>query len=210
MRDQALLTGLQYALVEPPDGGSSWPSGLWTRDEVLHAVNTRMRQLLRDTQAIATYVEIPVPAATNPITLPSDWVASLAAVWRYTASGVRSPIGTADMFEADLMAPTWETTPATPIGFLDEDQGTLTARLAPIPDLDGVVELLYVALPTQATGADILLSLPDEFLDGIKYGALADLLGKIGRGNDPTRAAYAQERFEQSELAIEIILGGWA
>lgn len=210
MTDQELLTSLQYGLVEPPDGGASWLSGLWTRDEVLHAVNTRQQQLLRDTQAIVTRVEIPVAPSTNPVTLPADWIASLAAVWRYTATGARSPVMTSDMFEADLMVPTWETVPATPLGFLDEDQGTLTARLAPIPDLAGTLELLYVALPTQATGANITLSIPDEILDGIKYGALADLLGKIGRGNDPVRSAYCQERFEQTELAVEILLGGWA
>ena len=33
MIDQDLLTALQYALIEPPDGGASWLSGLWTRDE---------------------------------------------------------------------------------------------------------------------------------------------------------------------------------
>lgn len=207
--DQQILTLLQYALVEPPDGGASWPSGLWTRDEVIAAFNTRMQQYLRDTQAIATRIEIPVVAGTNPVTLPVDWIATLAANWR-TTGGVRSPLTPSDSFEIDLALPSWETTPNTPIVLLDGDDGTLTARLGPVPIADGTLELLYVALATPANGSGVTLTIPDEALDGIKYGTLADLLSKVGRGADPMRAQYCQERFELGELVTEILLGGWA
>jgi len=208
--DQQVMELVQYALVEPPDGGQSWPSGLWTRDEVINALNTRMRQYLRDTQAIVTRVSIPTVATTNPINVPIDWIATLGAVWVITASGQRIPLSTADAFEADLALPTWEASGGTPLVILDGDDGTLTVRLAPVPDANGTLELLYVALPTAANGNGVTLSIPDEALDGIRYGALADLLGKVGRGTDPMRAQYAQERFEQGELVTEIILGGWA
>lgn len=327
MTDQQLFTLLQYALVEPPDGGASWPSGLWTRDEVIAALNTRMQQYLRDTQAIATRVEIPVLAGTNPVTLPTDWIATLAANWRtgswsgvrgsgtvtsagiatfslavtsaplagtfvysdpagtvdfvataFTAldtsvpdlfmltgtgtcngvagadftldcilststftlhlvggsvplgdylnpavllsgsieillggtSEVRSPLTPSDAFEIDLALPSWETTPDVPIVLLDGDDGTLTTRLGPIPSGNGTLELLYVALATPANGSGVTLTIPDEALDGIKYGTLADLLSKVGRGADPMRAQYCQERFELGELVTEILLGGWA
>jgi len=208
--DQAVLELLQYALVEPPDAGASWPSGLWTRDEVITGLNTRMRQFLRDTQAIAAIASIPVVAGTNPIVVPADWIATLAGVFVLTATGVRIPLSTSDAFEVDLAVPTWEATGGTPIVVLDGDDGTLTVRLAPVPDANGTLDLLYVALPVAANGNGVTLSIPDEMLDGIRYGTLADLLGKIGRGADPMRAQYAQERFEQTELLTEIILGGWA
>ena len=210
MIDQAVLELLQYALVEPPDAGASWPSGLWTRDEVITGLNTRMRQFLRDTQAIAAIASIPVVAGTNPIVVPADWIATLAGVFVLTATGVRIPLSTSDAFEVDLAVPTWEATGGTPIVVLDGDDGTLTVRLAPVPDANGTLDLLYVALPVAANGNGVTLSIPDEMLDGIRYGTLADLLGKIGRGADPMRAQYAQERFEQTELLTEIILGGWA
>lgn len=209
MTDQALLELMQYALVEPPNMGATWPSGLWTRDEVITALNTRMRQYLRDTQAIALRTEIAVLANDNPITLPSDWIATLAAVWR-TAASVRYPLTPSDMFEIDLALPTWETTTGTPIVILDSDDGTLSARLGPVPDANGTLELLYVALPTAANGSGVTLSIPDEALDGIRYGTLADLLSKVGRGADPLRAQYSQERFEMGKLLTEMILGGWA
>lgn len=326
MTDQQLLTLLQYALVEPPDGGASWPSGLWTRDEVIAAFNTRTQQYLRDTQAIVTRVEIPVVAGTNPVSLPVDWIATLAAVWRTAGAiiqgsghvlsndgiqlspfsfaltngvlitgsftftdpqggdfvvvadsfttldtsvpgqltltglatcngnpgqvfslvattggvfilnaggylnntqviadgsiqiattftglaGVRSPLTPSDSFEIDLALPSWETTQDTPIVLLDGDDGTLTARLGPVPSGNGTLELLYVALATPANGSGVILTIPDEALDGIRYGTLADLLSKVGRGADPMRAQYCQERFELGELVTEILLGGWA
>ena len=227
MTDQDVLSLVQRALVEPVDGGASWPSGLWTRDEVIAGLNTRMRQFLRDTHAIVTRVAIDVPALTNPITLPADWIATLHCVWleetgggvfdpvafdigAYDGSEARHPLSPCDAFESDLMLPTWESTPGTPIVYLDGDQGTLTIRLAPVPVTDGILELMYVALPTAATGAGITLSIPDEYLDGIRNGLLANLLGKVGRGSDPQRAAYCEERFKTCELLTEIILGGWS
>ena len=209
MTDQDVLTLLQYALIEPPDAGATWPSGLWTRDEVIAALNTRMRQYLRDTQAIATYIDIAVLANANPITLPAGWIATLAANWR-TSGGVRSPLTPSDMFEIDLAIPTWETTTGTPLVILDGDGGTLTCRLGPVPSANGTLELLYMALPTAANGSGVTLSIPDEALDGIRYGALEDLLSKVGRGADPLRAQYCHERFEMGELLTEMILGGWA
>jgi len=200
---------IQYALVESPDGGASFPSGLWTRDEVIHAFNTRQRQLLRDTHLIVTRIEIAVGIAENPTALPVDWVATLFCDWR-TAGGVRSPLTPCDAFEVDLIVPTWETVAGVPIVFLDGDEGTLTIRLAPIPAAAGTLELLYIALPTAANGNGVTLSIPDEFLDGVRYGTLADLLGKVGRGADPARAAYCQERFELTEAIVSILLEGWS
>lgn len=210
MTDQEFLSLVQLAMVEPVDGGESWPSGLWTRDEVIAALNTRMRQFLRDTHAIVTRLEIPVVALTNPVNLPADWIATLHAVWRITATGVRHPLTPCDAFESDLMLPTWEATPATPIVYLDGDQGTLTIRLAPVPDANGVLELMYVALPTAANGNGVTLSIPDDYLDGIRMGVQANMLGKVGRGSDPQRAGYCEERFKLNELLTEIILGGWS
>lgn len=209
MTDQEVLTQIQYNLVEPPDGGQSWLSGLWTRDEVLAALNTRARQFLRDTQAVTKFTQIAVTLGTDPIVLPDDWIATLAANWRLL-TGERTTLTTGDVFEADLAAPTWSSTGGSPLLLLDDQSDTLTCRLAPVPDVDGVLELLYVALPVTATGANVDLEIPDELLDQMRYGTLADLLGKVGRGNDPMRADYCQERFELGEMLTEMILRGWA
>lgn len=210
MIDQELLSEIQLALLEPSDGGQSWPSEVWTRDEALEALNSAIRTLLRETHLTTLRTEIAVPAGTLSIALPIDWLATATVVWRDTATGVRRPIGPVDAFESDLALPGWETTTGTPIGIVDLDSATLTFRLAPTPDVDGTLELLYIPRPDPVNGNGQTLPIPDAFLSAEKYGALGWLLRKVGRLQDPERAAYCEDRYELTRIAAEIILGGWA
>ena len=69
----------------------------------------------------------------------------------------------------------------------------MTLRLAPIPAADGVLELLYVAQPTAVGGAGTTISVPEDYVDAVFYGALSDLLGKTGRGGDPPPTSATDE-----------------
>lgn len=210
MIDQVLLSELQYALIEPPDGGASWPSGAWTRDEVLDLVNAAERTLLKETFLVVTRAEQAVLAADlGVVTLPADWMATLHLVWR-TAGGTRSPLGPADRFEADLMLPTWQATAAVPIAYADMEGDTLTLQLIPRPAADGTLEVLYVARPTPVNGEGRSFALPDEFLHGVKYGGLGGLLRKVGRLQDPERAAYCDEQYLLTRILAGIVLEGGA
>lgn len=209
MIDQDFLTELQYVLLEPPDGGQSFPSEAWTRDEVIAAANAGERRLLQATFLVITRTEIPVGA--DVATLPADWLATVHVVWRQDATGVRTPLAPGDQAEADLADPDWEAGTDTPRLFLDtSDTDTLILRLMPIPASPGVVELLYVARPTPVNGNGRRFTVPDEYLSGVKYDALATLLNKVGRLQDPARAAYCRQRVAATTLAAEIILGGFA
>lgn len=211
MRDRDLLTELQLTLIEPPDGGDSWPSLIWARDEVMDAVNCAVRALARDVHLDVVRTQIVVTAGTRLIGLPADWLATAALVWRTTASG-RTPLGPVDSFESDLAVPGWEASRSLPLGYADLDQETLTLRLVPTPALDGVLELHYVRVPAVVTGAAPGTELPvaDEFTAGIKYATLGILLRKVGRLLDPERADYCDRRYELTHTAAAIILGGWA
>lgn len=210
MIDQDLLTEIQYALLEPPDGGQAWPSEVWSRDEVLDLLNTAIYTLHRDTHAIITRVEIPVLAASlGVVALPVTWMATVAGVWRSLA-GVRQPLGAGSSHETDLALPSWETTGGTPLVLHDLDRATLTLKLAPIPDANGTLELLYVSRPTAVNGAGEAIGLPDELITGVKYDLLASLLRKAGRLLDPDRAAYCEGRRDLTVAITDLLLKGWA
>lgn len=210
MTDQDLLTELQFALLEPPDGGQSWPSEVWTRDEVIGNVNSNMWGWLRDTHAIVVRVESAEAAASlGVVALPADWLATASAVWR-TAGGLRTPLGPVDRFEGDLALPSWETVPGTPLGYSDFEADTLILQLIPRPAANGILELLYIARPPAVNGAGITMPVPEEFLSGIKYGTLGMLLRKMGRLVDPDRAAYCEQRYALTVTLTKILLGGWA
>jgi hypothetical protein len=210
MTDQDLLTEIQFALLEPPDGGQTWPSEVWTRDEVIGNVNSSLWGWLRDTHALVTPVDIAVLAVgLGVVALPADWLATCTCVWR-TAGGVRTPLGPVDRFEGDLMLPSWESTAGTPLGYDEFEADTLTLQLLPIPAANGVLELLYVARPAAVNGGGITVPVPEEFCSGIKYGALGALLRKVGRLVDPARAAYCEQRYDLTVLVTQILLDGGA
>jgi hypothetical protein len=210
MTDQALLSEIQYALVEPPDGGQSFPSEVWTRSEVLEAVNGGERSLLRETHLLVTRTELPVGASQITVDLPATWLATVAMAWRTTV-GVRTPILPADSFEIDTADPTWESAGVpVPFVYLDTDRDTLTFRLGPAPTQAGTVELLYVAVPAAVNGNGRSFTVPDDYIAGIKYDALGWLLGKVGRLQDPQRAAYCRRRQEMAVIAAELVLSGRA
>ena len=213
LTDRGLLNELQYVLIEPPDGGDTWPSLVWTREEVLDAVNAGARALCRDTHLRVTRTEINVLAGTTAIALPSDWLATAHLVWR-GLTGTRTPLGPVDGFEGDLAQPGWETTHGLPLGYADLDGPTLTLRLCPTPNADGTLELLYIALPPLIDpalgGGAVALPLAPEFTSALKYAALGTLLRKVGRLLDDERARYAERRYALTETAATILLGGWA
>jgi hypothetical protein len=213
MTDRELLEELQYVLIEPPDGGDSFPSLIWTRGEVLDAINAGVRALVRDTHQTVTRVEIAVPAATTQIDLPPDWLATAHLVWR-ADDDTRTPLGPVDAFEGDLAVPGWETAPGLPLGYADLDGPTLTLRLVPTPHVAGTIELLYIAKPPNVApavgGVAAPLPLAPEFASALKYAALGTLLRKVGRLLDDERAQYAERRYQLTETAASILLGGFA
>jgi len=210
MIDQDFLSEIQYALLEPPDGGATWPSEVWMRDEVIGNLNSAIWGWLRDTHAIVTRVEAAQLAASlGVVTLPADWLATCACVWR-SAAGARTPLGPVDRFEGDLALPSWEDTGGTPLGYDDFESDTLTLQLLPIPAANGTLELLYVARTTAVNGGGTTLPVPEEFLSGVKYGTLGALLRKVGRLVDAERAAYCEQRYNLTVLLTKILLGGFA
>lgn len=209
MTDRELLTELQYALIEPPNGGDSFPSLIWTRSEVLDAVNSGVRALTRDTHLVVARTELPVLAGALQIDLPADWLATAHLVWR-AADGTRTPLGPVDAFESDLAVPSWEAAPGLPLGYADLDGPTLTLRLVPTPAADGILEVLYIAVPPLVAGTGVPLLPAPEFASAAKYAALATLLRKVGRLIDPERAQYCERRYALTQTVAGILLEGWS
>jgi len=211
MTDQDLMTEIQYALVEPPDGGAAWPSGLWTREEILGYLNQRQDRLQKDAQLIVKSTDPPhlaVNAGTSRVTLPDDWLLTVSAIWRDSTNHV--PLSRSDAWELDHGLATWPTVQGVPQVYTEFDVPTQTLQLGPAPNQDGFLELLYVSTGTILTGDGVAAIGPDELAHLYKYGALADALGKDGRGRDLTRSAYGEMRFRLGVEIGKILLGGWA
>jgi hypothetical protein len=208
----ALLEEIQYAVVEPPDLGVTWESELWDSTEVLAYANQRQNRMLRETLLlVGQAAPIAVSAGTFRVTLPDDWVRTVRIVWR-GSDGVTRALDRSDTFAADNALPTWMTTTGTPLVYMDEETPTLEVQLAPAPDVDGYVDLWYIPLGAELdlTADPEILTVPDEEAPSLKYGILADMLVKDGRGRDSVRAEYGQQRFQLGVDLAKIIMDGWA
>lgn len=205
--DQAFLSEIQGTLIEPEDSGVSWASGFWTSAEVVDYMNARQREFLKETFCLvssATVATVPGPPR-HP--LPQDWVATYDVQWR-TPAGVYKELPRSTSFEADYGDPDWvyESQPV-PDACSDGDQGTLLIQIMPIANDSGLLEILYVAVSAILGTAGALFAVPDEFVPALKWGVISDMLSKVGRAHDPSRAAYAETRYQEGVAATQVMLG---
>lgn len=220
--DLDLLTMLQYAVMEAPDQGQTWPSQLWSKAEVLDYVNEREARFCKvalfqlGLVALPALTDVPgevptIPARTSIVALPADWIATVSVVWT-GEDGTERELVRVDTFEADHGQVDWTTTAETPWFYMDYATPTLQLQIGPIPDVAGRLALLYVPNPVTLTGdpdAPEPYPLPDEFADAAgKYGPLADMFAKDGRGRVPDKAAYCEARYQLGLDCAAIILGG--
>lgn len=212
MIDQDLLSEIQYALLEPVvDGGQTWASEVWSRAEVLGNYNAALWSLLRDTHVVVTFTTISQPALSGgTVTLPLDWMATVAFAYRDGVTNLRRPLPPADRFEGDLGLATWQTVAGTPIAYNEQEGDTLQGTLIPANATDGTLDLLYIARPAASAGEGQPIPVPDELCDGIKYKTIGFLMQTVGRLIDPDRSAYCVKRYDLAVEVTKILLSGWS
>lgn len=207
--DTTLLSSVQYVVIEPPDGGASYPSGLWTVDEVLGYANQRQSLLLKLTGARRTRATLATTPNVPRQPLPSDWILTIRAAWQ-KPDGTIVPICRGDSLEMDMAQQSWPYVGVpVPLLWMDTDEPTLQIQLAPAATDAGLLRLIYVAIGTTLTGAGVTLTLPDLLVPALKYGILADMFGKVGRVFDPARAAYGERRFAEGVEAVRVLRASW-
>lgn len=214
---QAALTAVQYQLVEPPDGGLTWPSGFWTAAEILWYLNQRQQRFLIDTGCVVGFARIDATQGQLQQTLPDDWLRTVTLAFITTASGAYRTLEPVDALQLDFGMPTWPTAGDVPIGYSEHEDVSLTVRVVPAPNVAGLLELVYIALAPALLGdgstdgnGDLsdLFVVPPEFVGYLLWGVLADALGKIGRGHDPERAVYGELRYSEGVAIARLLLYG--
>lgn len=206
--DQQVFNQIQYTVIEPPDNGATWPSGLWTADEVIRYTNQRQNRFLKDTHLQIGIADI--AATTNVIqyALPDDWINTVRVMW-VAQSGAIKELTRSDVWEADNGIPTWTQTAGVPLIYMDSNSPPLTIKIAPKPSQNGVIRLHYVPYSPAIDGTGERIVLPSEYVPALKYGILADMFSKVGRANDPARADYCTQRYQLGIELSRMLLKGW-
>lgn len=206
--DQQIMNQLQYAVLEPPDSGATWPSALWTQTEVVRYLTQRQDRILGETLPYATVGTIAVTEGTYNYLLPAGFIAAFSVVFTPTTSpSIPVELTPSDSWEADHGIPDWNLEEGSPKLYFTKP--TLNIYIAPSPNDDGELRLLYAHTGTAFTGSGQAATVQDEIVPILKYGVLADMLSKIGRANDPIRADYCEQRFKTGVDVIHTLLNGF-
>ncbi len=79
-----------------------------------------------------------------------------------------------------------------------------------MPSAAGEVSLIYTGLSDLLDGTGIYFNVPDDWVPYLKYGVLADMLLKEGRGRDLLRGRYCEQRYQEGIVLAQSLLDGWA
>src|SRR5258708_2631343 len=206
MLDTDALTEIQNGLIED----ATFSSALWMTAEVLGYFNLRQYAFLKRTRITASWTMVPWVPAQPEHDLPADWIDTIAARWHSFADETWTPVPRSDSFELDHASQDTALTTLPPQGFRDSDLATLRIVLGPPPIAPGELEIIYVSLSAVLDGTGIGFEIPDVLGPYLKYGVLADMLSKEGRGQDLLRARYCEQRFEEGVALAQALLSGWA
>lgn len=200
-----LLSEIQEHLLEDVNGGASFSSGIWTVAEVLAYLNHRISRFLLETGIMQVRTTQAAAAATEFYDLPTDLIDLRRVAW--TVGSNTTVLPRADAFTADMNDQTWETSTSTPQMHMLVPEKSLELRTVPRASADGTLDLIYVRNFPPVTNDCTPLPIPDEWVPFVKWGVISDMLSKEGEGNDPQRARYAEQRWEEGIQLARLYLG---
>jgi hypothetical protein len=198
--DRNVIQQLQLALLESTASQSSWlGTEMFTYADLANAIQNRLNQFLSDTGVVvnaSTVNVIAPPVGRQP--LDQKTIDVRRAAW-VGASPLNYyvPLWRDDERLLTAADQTWSVNPGTPEAFSVMAPPPLQLQLSPIPISSGQLELLTVDSTTlNPAAAATVLGIPDDLTPAIKWGALADLLGKDGIARDPARAQYSEQMYQ--------------
>jgi hypothetical protein len=206
LTDRNLITDIEYHFQEPPT--TAWAGGwtgtdMFTMNDLALALQRRRDQFLVDTGVVITRT---TPASGAPsggrITL-ADTVIDVRRLGWINVSTI--PLWRVDEYQLTAYDTTWSTAAAqNPAYYSILSPPPITVQLAPAPTANVTLDLLTVSsgAALTPTAAASLMGVPDDMAWVVKWGAMADLLSKDGPAQDPERAKYCEDRYQQGcELA---------
>lgn len=204
--DQDLVQQIQYHLMEPPNATTWTGSEQFTYAEVATAIQRRRDQFLSETGAVMTRTVINVPP--NPVgrvPLVDTVIDVRRCAWVDTGPpAATTPLFRSDEYQMNAGLTGWSINSDTPSMYSTIITPPLTVQLSPVPANKGSLDMLTVNTGAALNPAinPTVLGIPDDFAWVVKFGALADLMGKDGLARNPDQAAYCEQRWQQGcELA---------
>lgn len=207
--DQTVLTELQYALIETPNGGASISSGLWTVTEFIDAINTAQDWITRELWPVVATTTLNTVPNQPRHDLPQDWMETLRVAWQ-EPDGTIASLGRDSSWSSDYLDEDWTYNMSPkPLTYTDSETPIPQLQVMPTASDAGLLVVWYGAVPTRLSNSGVAWTIPDPLVPVAKWYALATLLGKDGRAHDGPRAAAALQRANEGLELARLLLGGF-
>lgn len=203
--DRDLVAEMQIHLLEPVSPTVWTGSTQFTLADLVGALQRRRDQFLLETGAILTRTTLPISAPpAGRVTLPDSYIDIRRLAWKSTA-GVYTHLWRDDEHGLSSFLPDWSIEPKTPQAFSVSAARPFELQLAPPPLDEGALDVVSVqAGAALDPAAGVLLGVPDDYSWVVKWGALADLLGREGESRDAARAVYCESRWKSGIALAKI------
>jgi hypothetical protein len=209
LTDRNLISIMEYHLLEPANNwgaSTAWGgTAQFVMADLEDALERRRNQFLADTGMVLTHSTIAsAPPPAGRVALTDTMIDVRRACWK-DASDVYHYLWREDEFALNAYSRTWALDATTPYAYSVMGPPPVQLQLAAVPLDAGTLDLISVN-----TGAaldvtsGVVLGIPDDWTWVVKWGALADILGKDGPAFDPIRASYCEKQYRSGvELARE-------
>ena len=198
-----MVQDIQFAILENAPGGSvagTGMSGQTSITAILNAINRARNRFVLETVlpfSVAT-TSVNIPPSTGIVQFTNTTGYLHRAAWQDGPSGTWYNLWRQDNYSADAGLYQWQATPDYPRIFSESNLTPLEIQLIPIPQNGGMLETVSVSsLMLNLTLPGTTFNVPDEWIHAIKWGAISELLSADSQINDPTRAGYANNRYQQ-------------
>ncbi len=202
LTDRDVYLRLTYSLLEPPSNLAAVTTGQFLQDDLVQAVQRKRDEFLFKTACTSVVESLSVNPNIATIALPQSVIRVMRAYWLPTAipntPSTAFPVFRSDEFATSCYSPQGSLTPGKPETFSVGMEPLLTLEMTPPPDRNGKLECLTiesqgVLSPLQAT----MLLIPQDFVPGLFWGAMSDLLLMSMEKQDTFRGVYAKQRFDE-------------
>jgi hypothetical protein len=199
VKDQDIVTAIQYHLLEPATGNSWSGSDQFTLADITTAIEKRRNQFLAETACVVTLTTgISEITPISRLSLSDTTIAVRRVAFRNDANVV-SPLWPESISNQMAFAPDNLLTPGGPVSYsIDSARVNEVILAPPISDI-GTFETITVSTGTPLDPTmGVILGIPDDMSWAIKWGALADILGKDSQVRDADRAGFCERKYRMA------------
>jgi hypothetical protein len=205
VKDQDLISVMMYQLLEPQFAAGAYiGSAMFNQASIVNALQHRRDEFLLKTGMVTNQALINGPAPGNGrLALDDKTIGIIRSAWLDSTDNKYNTVWRADEWGGEAFLAGWAHTP------IKKPQTVSIAAVPPVtlqlipPNMNpGKLDLIRIfAGAALDPVAGVLMGVPDDFAWVVKWGAMADLLGRQGESIDAQRAEYCEARWQEG-LAI--------